>query len=340
MAEVKMAAVTSRFVYISRQRTDIISRVQAGEFLSLPLTPMDSPDRPRKFPSYILTRYPVDVDPRLAEGHQGVYSARRFIQNGSPINRIVVVWSIPDPPPSTMAFDFLPCLPPCEVRKLQNDQPWCFRCWGVGHISRYCSASPKCAWCAAAHDTRTCPVKNESSRPAASTSSDLQPPKDVSLWKCPRCLQPGVNVWHGCARRQAPLRTSSTASPPPPLPPLSNKTANPTDSASPQDVALRKAISSLQARVTTMEDRFSALDARINELVAAQAATASKLNTMVEAQEAVVTVVSSLTEKMDTICARLEKLYQTPPASAMSPSGCSSTSTPHRSHFSKGKIRR
>ena len=37
LAEVKMASVTSRFVYISRQRMDIIDRVKSGEFLSLSL---------------------------------------------------------------------------------------------------------------------------------------------------------------------------------------------------------------------------------------------------------------------------------------------------------------
>ncbi|MPC17772.1 hypothetical protein E2C01_010638 [Portunus trituberculatus] len=45
-----MTAVTPRLVYISRQRSDII----------------DSQDRPKKFPSYILTRYPVNVVPNLA----------------------------------------------------------------------------------------------------------------------------------------------------------------------------------------------------------------------------------------------------------------------------------
>ncbi|MPC53344.1 hypothetical protein E2C01_047233 [Portunus trituberculatus] len=83
-AEVKMAAITSRFFYISRQRTE---RVKSGEFLSLSLIPHDSTERPRKFPSYILTRFPVDVDPGLA----GIYSARHFIQGCSPISRIVVV---------------------------------------------------------------------------------------------------------------------------------------------------------------------------------------------------------------------------------------------------------
>ena len=176
-AEVKMAAITSRFVYISRQRTDILERVQGGEFLALQLLPQDSPERSRKYPSYILTRYPVDVDPKLAERYPGVYSARRFIQNGAPINRIVVVWNLNEAPPPTISFDFLPCLPACEVRKLANDQPVCYRCWNYGHISRYCSSSPKCAWCADTHDTRSCPHRDEASRPSASTSTSEPPPR-------------------------------------------------------------------------------------------------------------------------------------------------------------------
>ncbi|XP_045125263.1 uncharacterized protein LOC123512754 [Portunus trituberculatus] len=44
--------------------------------------------------------------------------------------------------------------------------------------------------------------------------------------KCPRCLQPGVNVWHGCARRQTQPRGIDSVPPPPlstrvpPTPPL------------------------------------------------------------------------------------------------------------------------
>ena len=64
--EVKMAAITSRFVYISRRRTDIVDSVTRGEFLSLFLEVQDSPERPRKYPTYLLTRYPVCMDPSLA----------------------------------------------------------------------------------------------------------------------------------------------------------------------------------------------------------------------------------------------------------------------------------
>ena len=59
LAEVKMSAITFRFVYILRRRKDIIDR----EFLSIHLANQDSIDRPRKFPIYLITLYPVGVDP-------------------------------------------------------------------------------------------------------------------------------------------------------------------------------------------------------------------------------------------------------------------------------------
>ena len=327
-----MAALTSRFVYISRQRPDILERVKAGEFLSLPLILHDSPERPRKYPHFIVTRYPVDVDPRLAEQHPGVYSARRFKQDGSPINRIVIVWSLPEPPPSTIAFDFLPLLPPCELRKLHDDRPWCYRCWGIGHISRYCSASPKCAWCAGVHESRECPVR---SAPTASTStSEAPPPTDSSRWKCPRCLQPGVNVWHGCARRQAQPRGPSSAPPPPPPP----QPTPPALSPSPQDLELRKAVASLQARCAALEDRFASLDGRIEGLVSAHAATAARVSTLVDSQEVVTTTLTTLTERMDTFFTRLDKLCELLPTSSQSSSSRSS-STSLRSPRNKKSVR-
>lgn len=67
LAEVKMAAVTSRYVYITRNREDIIDKATKGEFLALSLQVQHSPTRPRKFPSYVNTRYPVDVQPNLAK---------------------------------------------------------------------------------------------------------------------------------------------------------------------------------------------------------------------------------------------------------------------------------
>ncbi|MPC53343.1 hypothetical protein E2C01_047232 [Portunus trituberculatus] len=87
---------------------------------------------------------------------------------------------------------------------------------------------------------------------------------------------PGVNVWHGCARRQAPPRGPSPQHPLLAPSPSSHPTltANP---ASPQNLALRKGVQSLVARCTAIEDRFAALDARIDGLVAAHTATATKL---------------------------------------------------------------
>ena len=90
LAEVKMSAVTSRYVYISRRRKDVIDGVKGGAILSLSLDIQDSVERPRKFPTYLVTRYPVDIDPSLAKELPGVYTVRRFLQNGVPINRLVI----------------------------------------------------------------------------------------------------------------------------------------------------------------------------------------------------------------------------------------------------------
>ena len=49
LTDVKVSAVTSRFVYISRRCDDIIESATIGEFLSLKLDLQDSIERPRKF---------------------------------------------------------------------------------------------------------------------------------------------------------------------------------------------------------------------------------------------------------------------------------------------------
>ena len=297
-AEVKMSAVTSRFVYISRCRRDIIDRVTGGEFLSLHLDIQDSIDRPRKFPTYLITRYPVDVDPSLAKELPGVYTVRRFRQNGTPINRLVITWSLLTPPPPTFEFSFLPCLPPCDLRRMKDEQPWCFNCWGIGHISRYCSALGKCAWCAAGHASRSCPHRTPSTptAPSASsstteTSSTSEP--DTSKWKCPRCLMSGVNVWHGCARRSHtdthhPQQQPQVPPPAPPPPPAASP--NPPDSA--KIVALHTAVATLQSRCTDFTERFDAIDARFNDLI--------------ESFQVIATSVTALTDRLDVLTSRYE----------------------------------
>ena len=369
LAEVKMSAITSRFVYISRRRSDIIDSVTSGEFLSLSLEIQDSPDRPRKFPTYLLTRYPVFTDPALAKNLPGVYTARRFLQNGKPINRLVITWSLPQPPPSSFTFSFLPCLPPCEFRQMKDEQPWCYRCWNFGHISRYCSAPERCAYCSEAHDSRTCPhrapkpptlASDSASLPLAlaSDSASSQPHPspampDTSHWKCPRCHQPGVTVWHqDCPRgRGTPAPTTHTATrapgPPPPPPPhtatpspstaTATHTTGPpppppphTATPSPQVTALRDAVATLQTRVTSLMARFDTIEARLDSLVSKQATIEITLNSLTESQTTIIKSISELTERLTTVASHLDTLNALPmrdPPREAPPKGARVTAT-------------
>lgn len=335
LAEVKMSAITSRFVYVSRQRQDIIKSITSGEILSLRLVIQDSTERPRKFPTYLLTRYPVSIDASHAKEYPGIHTARRFVQNGTPINRLVITWSLLEPPPPTLEFPFLPFLPPCELRKMKDEIPWCYKCWGFKHISRYCSAPAKCAWCAENHDTRSCPHRPPTppttSDDSASTSEpSISPPPDTSRWKCPRCHKPGVNVWHGCTKR-TPTATSQRLGPPlsslpPPLPATSLTTPSTTDSAEVQ--ALRQAVASLESRCSALTKRFDAIDARIESLVNQQATTATTLASLVESHKVVITSVTALTERLDTVASHLEKLSSPLNSSTHAPPGSAHIQTP------------
>lgn len=111
--EVRMSAVTSRFVYVSRKRGNIVKSAEEGEFLSLKLSTQHLPDRPRKLPTYLISCYPLGADPSLSRELDGVYSARRFHHEGTSITKIVVTWTLPDSPPSSVEFSSLPSLPPC-----------------------------------------------------------------------------------------------------------------------------------------------------------------------------------------------------------------------------------
>ena len=240
----------------------------------MPLVRQDSPVRPRKLPSYLVTRYPVGVDPSLSKELDGVYSARRFHQNGKPLSRIVVTWTLPDPPPPTVAFSFLPCLPPCGFSEMRVDQPTCYKCWGVGHISTYCSASEKCAWCAGPHDSRTCQHRGPPPPPPAEDRTATRaspPPADVtSNWRCPRCQEPGVNVWHGCSRPQPTAASASVPERPPHPSPLTHAVSTldsrpaspspPPASPSPQVLALRSAVEELKKRCAALESRLDAFE--------------------------------------------------------------------------------
>lgn len=367
LAEVKMSAVTSRFVYISRRRDDIIESAIKGAFLSLKLEVQDSIERPRKFATYLVTRFPVGVDPSLAKELPGVYKARRFHQYGTPINRLVITWSLPDPPPSEFTFSFLPCLPPCELRRMKDEQPWCYKCWGIGHISRYCSASSdKCGWCAGTHASRTCPHRTPSQPTTADGASTSEQPSpstaDTSMWKCPRCHEPRVNVWHGCTRRSPATASAvkllpyaphpSRQAPSPPSRPRLGTASHPsatTTIESPQVTALREAVAKLTARCTAIEMRFEAIDARFAAIEASmasiqaeQVAAGRTLDSLVESNHALVATVTTFSERLDNIAASFEMLSarfpEEPPRRTPRSSAALTSSSPSASRSPKGRL--
>ena len=318
----------------------------------------DSIERPRKFPTYLVTRYPVGVDPSLAKELPGVYSVRRFHQHGTPINRLVIIWSLPHPPPPEYCFSFLPCLPPCEFRRMKDEQPWCFKCLGVGHISRYCSApSDKCGWCAGTHSSRTCPHRTPSppttTNDASTSDQPPTPTPDTSMWKCPRCHEPGVNVWHGCMKRSS-VATSqdadaklyaSSVPPPPPLQPLPGAVPPQpasTLSDSPQVIALREAVAKLTTRCTAIAARFDAIEARIDSLAAQQASTERTLASLVESQQVVIATVATFSEKLEVLTNWFEKFSnqatKKPPQHSPQRATTSTSLSPPASRKPKGRF--
>ncbi|XP_068229194.1 uncharacterized protein [Palaemon carinicauda] len=240
---------------------------------------------------------------------------------------------------------------------MPDEKPWCFKCWGIGHISRYCTAPEKCAFCAAEHDSGTCPHRppvppTVVDTASASTSRSLPlPTPDTSHWKCPRCNEPLVNVWHGCTRR------SSTASNQHIAKQLPVPSIKPTVAASSQVSTLRNAVDVLKSRCDSLTSSFEAIESRLesmhthmDSLVASFDHLTSKFATndttlqfLAEAQQVVITSVTTLTEKLDSLVTRPESVTNphtgplprdTPP---MHTRVTTASSSLHRS--SKGHVR-
>ncbi|MPC48413.1 hypothetical protein E2C01_042185 [Portunus trituberculatus] len=147
----------------------------------------------------------------------------------------------------------------------------------------YCSASPKCVWCAAAHKSRECPNRCSALLYSASTSTTEPLPSSFSSqWKCPCCLQPGVNVWHSCGHhRTQPHGPDLVPLPPPSTPVLTSPV-----------------LSSSPARCTALEDRFASFDTKTDGLANSHAVTASRISTLLKSQETIVSSVSTLAERI------------------------------------------
>ncbi|KAK4316361.1 hypothetical protein Pmani_012490 [Petrolisthes manimaculis] len=214
------------------------------------------------------------------------------------------------------------------------------------------SDDDKCGWCAGSHPSRTCPHRTPSqptSNDPLSPSEQPLPTPDKSMWKCPRCHEHGVSVWHGCTRRShtasayAPtVPTLASLPPPPPTQHQLTHSLRPTESA--EIVALRKAVAALESRCTALTARFDTIDARFDSLISQQATTTSRLDTLVEAQQVVIASVASLTERLDAVASQLERVIGLVPAQPPTPgtssgSVSSMTTTSSVSRRPKGKLR-
>ncbi|XP_050687046.1 proteoglycan 4-like [Eriocheir sinensis] len=202
------------------------------------------------------------------------------------------------------------------------------------------------------HDSRTCPHSTPSQPTSADGASTSKQPSlstaDTSVWKCPRCHEPGVNVWHGCASRSPAavsvvnalppaLHTSRQAPPPRPRAGATSHSSATTTPESPQVTALREAVAKLTARCTAIEARFEAIDARFAAIEAGmasiraeQVAAGRTLDMPVESNQALVATVTTFSERLDNIAASFEKLSarfpEDPPRRP--PRGSSLTSPP------------
>ncbi|KAK7071634.1 hypothetical protein SK128_022972, partial [Halocaridina rubra] len=140
-----------------------------------------------KIPTYFVNHYPIDIDNSLAKELPGICTVHHFHQNGMPINRLVITWRLPEQPLPIIDFSFFTSLLACELCRMKDEQTWCFRCRGIGHISCYCSVPEKCAWCTANHASRSRPYRTPSLPSAATASAsvmDSSPPPatDTSQW--------------------------------------------------------------------------------------------------------------------------------------------------------------
>ncbi|KAK7075868.1 hypothetical protein SK128_028009, partial [Halocaridina rubra] len=166
----------------------------------------------------------------------------------------------------------------------------------------------------------------------AVNNKENQPPPDTSQWKCVRCNMPGVNVWHGCARRSHATPPERAPLPPPP-PIAATSSLRPTDSA--DIIALRKAVATLESRCTALTARLDTIGARIDSMVTQQDTMERTLANLVESHHAVIDTITTLTDKFNKVASHLEKLTDVQPRS--SSSHALSDSAPPTSAFRKNK---
>ena len=152
---------------------------------------------------------------------------------------------------------------------------------------------------------------------ASATQGSDSPTLDTSQWQCPRCRQPGVNVWHGCTRRSATSAVNPTQTTAPPSVPQSTQCvpASPQAASLPVSIAssvpsevasLKAAVASMTSQFSSYTARFEAIEHRMVELCSLQAEMHTKISVTMEAQQALTVTDINLAEKIDFLATHLE----------------------------------
>ncbi|KAG0710804.1 hypothetical protein GWK47_022039 [Chionoecetes opilio] len=214
----------------------------------------------------------------------------------------------------------------------------CFKCWGIGIFSRYCSGLERCAWCAGGHDSRTCPHRAPPPPPPATGDhTPPPPPVDTTHWRCPRCQEPGVSVWHGCARRKAAVPSTPAPPPPPPLS-LAATPLVPPASPSPQVQALRIAVDKLMTRCASLESRLALSMPGLLVWLPAKPTLKSPSIPWQSHRKFLISAVTLLTEKLDSFASRFEDSSARAGPSPKPP-GLAASSSTFGSRYKKHTVR-
>ena len=125
--------------------------------LSCSLGVHDSSELSRKFAMHVPLQDALLLflqSSSIAQRYTGDIQRSSIPPKSTPINQIVVTWSLPQPSLPSIAFSYIPCLISCDFRTMKDEQAWCYRCRSIGHITSYCFGTEQCSYCSDYQDSK------------------------------------------------------------------------------------------------------------------------------------------------------------------------------------------